>query len=65
MSPSWAIAPVPTIRSFFWSVVGGAPDGTFTVGSVESAPVFGVTIVGGAGGATNCSGCAFDGAGTM
>src|SRR5579885_1596923 len=40
--PATASAPVPTIRSCFWSVVGGGPDGTVTVGFV---PLLAVPVV--------------------
>ena len=41
-SPAFASGPVPTIRSFVTSFVGGGPEGGLTVGSIESGPLAGV-----------------------
>ena len=46
VSPAAAVVPVPVIRSVLTSALGAAPDGTVILGSVASAPVFGVVIAG-------------------
>src|SRR5438105_716236 len=54
VEPAVATGPVPTTRSLLWSVAGGAPAGTVTVGRVSGAWF---VVVGGVVGGVSGMGC--------
>src|SRR6266508_2952198 len=52
VAPAWASAPVPTVRSWIWRVVGGGPSGIVTSGFVPTGlgPTKGGDVVTAGGG---------------